>query len=431
MTRRLDSWIEGFMNYTQGRSTQELFRLWTAIGTLSGALERKIWIMSQNRRVFPNMYIFLVGPPASGKTYAIDLAHEIFDEALGGSHTDSENHHCAETSLTKQGLVDRFHEAKRIIHQPEMIYNALFVPSKELSMLIPEYDKEFISALTDFYDCHRYSEKLRNVRKGEPLEIEAPYLTLLAGTTPAYMGYSIPVPAWEDGFLARVNIIYAEDNIVDGERPSLNLHEDDAADDDSLKALLVDDLKIIGREMKGKKRWTKKAGELFADWYQTRCKWPVGDGIKESDTRLPTHPRLIHYCTRRHFHALKLCLISACDLGHEAIEEEDVIRVQWWLREAELMMPGIFSAMESGGDAVIIRDAYHFVQIEEARGGCPLSKLYAYLQMRQASGLVTRTYQNMIEGNILVAFGGADKMTMVRHVPGAFGTIRTIPKKGS
>lgn len=423
MTRRLDSWIDGFMDYTEGRSTQELFRLWTAIGTLSGALERKIWIMSQNRRVFPNMYIFLVGPPGSGKTYPIDLAHEIFDEALT-------EHHCAETTLSKQGLVDHFAEAKRIIHNPDMLYNALFVPSKELSMLIPEYDKEFISALTYFYDNIKYEEKLRNVRKGEPLIVETPCLTLLAGTTPAYMGYSIPVSAWDDGFLARVIIIYAEDEIIDGARPSLNLQEEEVVRDDALKDLLVADLKIIGEEMKGKIGWRPRAAKMFSEWYQTRCRWPVGGDIKESDTRLPTHPRLQHYCTRRHFHALKLCLISACDLGHEAIEEEDVKRVQHWMRDAELMMPGIFSAMESGGDANIIRDAYHFVQIEDARGGCPLTKLLAYLQMRQASGLVTRTYQNMLEGEILKAYIGPNKLTFVRAVPGAFGTIRTIPKKG-
>ena len=416
--RVLPSWIDGFVQYTAGRSTKTLFARWAAIGTVAAALERKTWLMSQHKPVYPNMYIFLVGPPGVGKTYVIDLAHQIFDEALVFGMKGA-GHHCAKTTLSKAGLIDTLALATRTTFNPDLTFNALFVPSEELSMLLPEYNKEFISALTAFFDNGKYEEQYRNVNKGEPTIIERPCLTILGGTTPAYMASAIPVTAWDDGFLARVIIIYGEDGPIDTVRPELSLLDEAVEDNTSLERQLVADLKIIGN-IKGRMKWSSAAADYFKAWYQARCPWPDG--------AIPTHPRLQHYCTRRHFHALKLCHISAVDQNNEFITAEDVERVRGWMYEAEEAMPGIFSGMESGGDAAIIRDAYHFVQIEDARGGCPESKLLAFLAMRTPSTYVTRIKQNMIESKILATYVGPDKYTFVRAVPGAFGTIRTLPK---
>lgn len=411
-TRILPSWIEGFMVYTENISSRPMFRRWTAITMLSGALERKVWLMSQNRPVYPNLYVLLVGPPGTGKTRPISLAHDIFDKALP-------EHHCAETSLSKPGLVDRFAESHRVIlHPTELHFNSLFAPIEELSMFLSDYDKEFISFLTHIYDNVPYREKFRNVHKGETLSIDKPSLSFVAGTTPAFMASSLPITAWDDGFLARVIIAYGED-AFDEPRPELHLLDETYEEDRDLQAALINDLTLIGNRV-GRVRWEADAAREFLAWYTARCPWPNGG--------LPTHPRLQHYSTRRHFHALKLCLIACCDRDGTAISVDDVLLVKEWMFEAEQQMVGIFSAMESGGDAAIIRDAYHFIQVEEARGGCPLSRLYSFLSMRTSAMYVPRIYQNMLEGNLIKVVAGNGGVTMVRAVPGAFGTIRTLPK---
>ena len=137
--RKLASWVAGFLEYTDGIQSPEPFRRWAAICAIAGALERKVWIRSMGAELYPNLYVFLVGPPGLGKSNALHECEQLWRE-LG-------THNVAPVSLTKAAFIDELSKAMRTISQSK-IYNSLLVAVGELGALIPGYDPDFFNALT-------------------------------------------------------------------------------------------------------------------------------------------------------------------------------------------------------------------------------------------------------------------------------------------
>src|SRR5712671_1750493 len=69
--RRCQSWIESFVEETEGLESPEIYRRWAAIVALGAVLQQKVWIQSRKGCLFPNLYAFLVGPPGIGKSQSI------------------------------------------------------------------------------------------------------------------------------------------------------------------------------------------------------------------------------------------------------------------------------------------------------------------------------------------------------------------------
>src|SRR5580704_9488473 len=78
--RRFPSWIDAFQEYTGSfLETAPIFRKWIAISTIAAVLERKVWI-DTGSNLYPNLYIFIIGPSGIGKTRGIDCALDMLRE---------------------------------------------------------------------------------------------------------------------------------------------------------------------------------------------------------------------------------------------------------------------------------------------------------------------------------------------------------------
>lgn len=338
------------------------FRTWTGIVGVAGALERKVWLRSQGANIYPNLYVFLVGPPGVGKTRPVQECHDLW-EAL-------EEHHVAPVSLTKAALVDRLKASDRTVSFPkEEHFNSLLVAAKELGALIPNYDADFLNALTYFYDNLKYDEERRGAK--EELVIEKPTVNLIGCTTPSYLLNTMPIGAWDQGFLSRVIIIY--DSLTATTKRELDLSEETHVDE-SLRKALMHDIKLIGRKA-GKLTFAPEAGELLQKWYA-------------DEKGIPSHPRLQNYVTRRPIHMLKLCMIACADrTDSPIISLEDVQAAIDWITAAEAKMGDVFTAMASGGDANVMAECWHWVITMQAREGQPVSshRLWEYIGSRVPS----------------------------------------------
>lgn len=60
-------WIGAYCAHTEGLPSPEIFRLWSAISCVAGALERRVWLRARQKDTYPNLFVLLVGPPGSGK----------------------------------------------------------------------------------------------------------------------------------------------------------------------------------------------------------------------------------------------------------------------------------------------------------------------------------------------------------------------------
>lgn len=383
--RRLSGWLEAFQEYTDHLPTSEIFRQWTGIAILAGAMERKVWVYTFGMDLYPNLYTILVAPPGVGKTVATSLAQTMWG--------DLPDHHLAPSAMSRASLMDAVRAAERRIIRHELTpsaveFNSLLIPINELSTLINVYDNDFMGTLTDIYDGKRYGEKKRG--KDLNYTLLAPQINLLAATSPSYLSSVMPEGAWDQGFASRMIMIYS------GETPLRDLFIEEEKKTRPYQDLLHD-LKIIGG-LFGKMGWDEEAQDAMSEWYMGRNK-PE-----------PEHPKLLHYNKRRTTHCLKLCMVSAVSRSDKLmVTLYDFKRALKWLEDAEALMPSIFLEMSSGGQSKIIHDCWYYCADIYKREKKPLSeaRIWNHLQQQVPAYSIPSIITALVNSGLLTKqFGG-------------------------
>jgi hypothetical protein len=378
--RHFPSFIDGFVEYTSSLPSPEIFRRWSAVSAISGALERKVWVQPYpNSQLYPNTYVILVGPPGVGKSVITSQVQRLW-KALP-------NHHVASSSITKASMMDELNNAKRAIMRPGQDpafsdFNYLSIISNELGVLIPAYDSDFMSALTDIYDGHGYSERRRSTK----IEFKMPdaQFNLLAGTTPSYLAGTLPPGAWDQGFLSRTMLVFSGDSIM---RP---LFATDAVDEKMFK-MLEQDIAVIGN-LFGKITFAPEASSLIGEWHLA------------GGPPAPSHPKLISYNARRTAHLLKLCMIvSASESDELKVTESHFIQALDLMTETESLMPDIFKAMTVGGDQRAIEELWYFCMQTYTREKKPIAeaRIYSFLAEKVPAYAVAKILEVVVGAGIL------------------------------
>lgn len=384
--RRLPSWLSSFVKWTDAKPSPEIFRRWAGISTLAGVLERRVWVQTYGEMVlYPNIFVFLVGHPASGKSVALNDTRMLW-KTLPDLHVSP-------TSMTAASLGDDLAAAQRKIVRPASIppyvdYNSLLIASPELGVLMPGYDGELMIKLTDLWNCGVYEES-RRTRK-EKLVIPRSQLNMIAATTPSYLNNLLPPGAWDQGFISRVIMVFSAESI------HKTLFEN-IAENESLRGDLVSDLTEIG-QLFGKMNWTAEAAKAIVSWDNA------------GNEPIPNHPRLQHYNSRRTEHLLKLCMIACVNRsdcitrdGRITITFEDYSTALDWLLEAELFMPDIFKSMTVGGDAASIDETFHYIFSTYMAEKRPLAehRLIHFIKDRVPAHSVLRVVEMLIRSNMI------------------------------
>jgi len=381
--RRLEDWIEAWMQYTAPLPSPEIWRRWGGISVIAAALERKVHIRTGIGPLYPNMYTILVGPPGTGKT-VIASKSRFFWQQLIDIKNANEGFHLSASSTTHASVIDDLREAnRRIIRMsdtpPTVDFNALTIASNELGVLIPEYEGAMMNKLTDLWDGFPYSERRRT--KDLNFIIEAPVLNILAACTPAYLTDILPPSAWDQGFLSRTMIIFSTENMrkeVFGE-----IFTDTKAEFD-----LIQDLKHIfnHENVFGAMTMTPEAKAALEAWH------------KAGGPPIPEHPRLMHYIPRRTTHLLKLCMIaSISESDSRIITLAHLNRARDWLLEMEIYLGDIFRAMVIGGDMQAMQETWFYFAGEYAKTLKPIGegRIVEFLSARVPAHSVVRILEVM------------------------------------
>lgn len=381
--RRCKNWIDSFEQYCSGKGSPDVFIRWAGIFTVAAALERRVWIKTSKGIQYPNMYVFLVGPPGAGKTLALEMAREFLGEL--------EKLHLAPTSVTKASLVDALDAAKRHVivaksTPPTVEYNSLTVVSNELGTFLTAYEADFMSLLTELWDSKKYSETRRSSKLN--IQIAKPQVSILAATTPAWLNGFLPEGAWEQGFLARVMLAYSG-----ADTPGDLFAETKFAVE--LKKDLAHDIKQIFN-LYGEMAFEPAAAVALTSWHKhsTMGGPPV-----------PDHPKLTNYGTRRTSHLLRLCMVACVSRGEELIITlDDYVEALSWLTELEHTIPDIFKSMKSAnGDGQTMQEAYYYVYKSYLRDKKLVSeqRLASYLSERTPSHNVERVIKVMTMAGLI------------------------------
>lgn len=377
MKRKLIYWTDEFVQSTDNLESPTLFRRWVGIAILASVLEQKVWLTTTSP-IFPNVYAFLVGHPGTGKTRAIRAAKGYLQEIP--------DFHFAPTSMTAAALVDALTRAKRTLIRlpdPPIEYNSMTITAEELTAFMHKYDDEMIGVLSHFYDPDPYVHERRG---GElKIKIKSPQLNIITGTTPSNLLKFLPEFAWDQGFTSRAMLIFSDERFVGDDF-------DRSRDRPKVHSNLLYDLRIIN-SLTGPFKVTEAYRQAIFNWRK------LGEPL------MPTHPKLLHYVTRRKVHLYKLSMIASIDRGSDLIlTVEDFNRAMSWLLEAEEMMPEIFQAGAVGGDAKAMDEIYHYIKVADIRGkGISEHKVINFARERVPAHSVLRVIEVMEKSGLIKA----------------------------
>jgi len=356
--------IETYLTTTVNLPTPEIFRLWAAIATISGALQRRIWTVSYAGNTYPNIWVALAGRSGSGKSVALKTVQELWKNLDGVK--------IAPTNVTPAMFFEVLEASQKQITNPKNLlvtHSPVNACIREFGSFFPKYDAGYLSDLSDLYDCPpEYSLERKVAKSSNAIN---PCVNLIAAVTPAYLGDVLPEVAWGQGFCSRMLFIYGtrEENYTNIFTPPTDISN----------AGLVTRLQEI-HALYGEVAWTTDAREFLISWF-TAGALPT-----------PDHSRLTEYKTRRSIHMLKLSMISAVAAGRDLlVTKDDVERAKQWLLQAEATMPDIFRAMVQKSDTQVISDLhYHFYTIwgsqpREKRTPITEEQIYKYLKDRVES----------------------------------------------
>jgi hypothetical protein len=351
-----------------------IFRKWCAISLIAAALEQRVCMVTGKGQLFPNIYCFLVAYAGVGKTATVRKSKQYYLEIP--------DPHLAPTSLTGASMIDAMVKHKRFIPIPgaeALDYNSMYLNADEISTFMHKYDNEVIGIMSSFYDQDGYSQW----RRGNELKIliKSPQLNVLCGATPSNLMSLMPEGAWEQGFTSRIIMIFSDERI---------LGDDFLLTNKSLNPDLVHDLRVIS-SLLGEFKITDAYRDAIKEWR------------KAGEPPVPTHPKLLHYVTRRRVHIYKLSMISAIDRSDGlVVTKDDFDRALSWLCEAEASMADVFKAGAGNADAKAMDEIYHYVLtsctggrkiadyriVNFAKARIPLTSIDKVIKVMEASGLL-------------------------------------------
>jgi len=291
--RIFDSWFNGYRKYTFNTEAPGAFHWWTAVSTIAGAMQRKVYIDQKTFDWVPNFYNCLVGQ--------------------AGLVTKSTSLRMGEQLLRKLGKKIRFGSqsgswqamAKEIQDSKYQIQGGLM--SCPISYFVSEFgtffdpqNREQVDFFVDSWDAQK-TGFTRSTISGGQVEIQCPCVNILAATTPTWIKENFTATMVGGGFASRLIFVrgHAKRKLI--AYPGLEETDEDHL---KLQEQLVSDLRQIG-EMEGPMHLTPEAVEWGRDWY-------LGHYTKK---RQLSGERFDGYYARKQTHMHKLAIILSAAEG--------------------------------------------------------------------------------------------------------------------
>jgi len=331
LSRILEDWISTYLQFTEGVKSPRIFRLWAGICAVSGALQRRAYMDVEGQTQYPNLYVLLIGPPASGKSTALKIVR---DQILVPASKASVLK-LTPTDVTKEAFYEKLEGSVQIVNMngTSERHMALVALIDEMAVFLKKNDEQFMSFLADLYDnpiVRDYSTKT----SGEN-HLENPCLVMAGGMTPKQLKERFSDQTLEGGFPSRLVMVYSEERIVVptelkkrgvDRAPKTNFNE-------NVRKQLIHDFEAM-LHITGEYEWEADAADALERWKE--------DGLPPA----PKDPRLLYYCERRMAHFSKLCMIFAAARSDERIITLEEVKIaKAVLLEAESFMQHAVSSI--------------------------------------------------------------------------------------
>ena len=325
--------------------------------------------------IFPNLFIMLVARPGIGKSLVLSPVKDLWEACpllTVGSQT-----------LTYASLIDEIKTSykERTLGGRTYKSSAILLGASEFGSLTPSYDQSLLTRLADIYDGR--PDFSSSTRGDGIIKLINPLVHMLVGITPKFLGSVIPDTAWQQGFMARMHIIFSDEETSFTKEqlfsPKQLIEEKEKMQREIIK-------KIIALcHFHGQFSWDNEAAEAIYEWNVTGRK-PV-----------PGHPKLETYCTRRFVHTCKLSMIIAAASQRHNISLNDFTCARMFLLESEETLAETFSAMSQSSDSDQIDQIYHWLILQAANNpiGVTIPAFHNYLASVVGIHMLERMYNHL------------------------------------
>ena len=297
-----ESYIQKYLEFTDGQEAPEIFHIWSAVASLGFAVGRSVWLdRGSLSPLYPNHFVILVaGSGACRKGGALGTARKLVRDAIG----DRIDRLLIPGKVYPEALIralnkrvqDPFTEdsdEQALIYRPTMLFSpelGSFLSKGMQNMGMPDL-------LTEIYDCPDVHEHITK-NSGQD-KLQDVHVSLLGATTPAWMQENMTPAIFGEGFVARTILVFASKPKKKVARPRLTQKEIDIRID------LIEMLRAIS-VIKGEMKMDEAAGDLYDTWYLNRA--PEEGLVSESG-----------FYEREHDHVQKLSMIFSLSAGANKI----------------------------------------------------------------------------------------------------------------
>ena len=341
--RRLDNWINRYVDYASVTEAPRKMHFWAGVGTVAGALRRKVWIDMVRFQWFPSFYIIFVAPPGVvSKTTTADIAMSLLREVPGINFGPD--------IITWPSLVQAFAGCSESFQIGDDWYpmSAMTLVAGELGNLINPQDREMLNLYITLWDGVKKLDKSTKTSGSD--SIEAPWINVMGCTTPHWIADNMPAAAVGGGFTSRCIFVYADKK----EHFISYVDENIKIGDDQVRLDLIHDLEYIATNFSGPFRISEPARRWGREWYEnfwTNTVTDMSDNLMEG------------YAARKQTHLHKTAMVlSAARSDSHIIELEDLCLAASMLLDLEPDMVKVFSRIGRTEESLNVERLMDFVK---------------------------------------------------------------------
>lgn len=371
MTRRCKNWLDSYIAYTKGTESPRLMHFFAGCSAIAGALRRKVWFDQIRFKWYPSMYIvFVADPGIAAKSTTADLAMDLLREVPGIKFGPD--------NVTWQSLVTSFAGSCESFE-----WNDEWHPMSPITLLASEFgnlmdlnDKDMVNLFITLWDGRARYEKETKMSGNDT--IEAPWINMLACTTPAWMADNMGRYATGGGLTSRIIYVYAEG------KENFAAYLDTTAPKEivQLREALVQDLEHISMNLCGPLTLTAQGRAWGEHWYKN---------LWQNIYRKEGEDWWKGYISRKQTHLHKLAIIMSVSRGDSMlIDEDDLILANAMLEQIEAEHEKIFAYV---GKSESYIHAQKFIALLKQKVSIPYTEVHrvmmsAFPDARDLDGVV-------------------------------------------
>lgn len=327
-SRKLSDWVDSYMDFTENTEPARIYQKWVGLSVIAAVLRKKVQLSLGRIRIYPNMYVVLVGEPGIARksqsiNFGLDLLSNIPDIKTSAD------------AITPQALIQDMESAVDSCELPEgevLTHSSMTIISREFESFLGQKQEntKMLVLLTDLFDCQELPWKYRTKGSGDNI-IPSLFLNLLGATTPDSLASCLPSTAVGGGLTSRIIFVWADRKHKKVTKPEMTKEER------ILKESLIQDLYLIAR-IAGTYEFSKEADANWDSWYTNYD--------EQATNRLCQDPSFNGWYSRKPMYLLKLSILMAASQSDKRIIEwKHIEKAMKTLAEAEVLMGNVFKAI--------------------------------------------------------------------------------------